>query len=113
MGAISEITESHENQKNSPSKLEQSRKKFSEVVSQSEATLFSSEKTQTILDECMEKRNSPTGYSSEKIQTILDECIEKRVSPSVLALKYNVYVSTIRDWIKKSGRSLQLGRYLV
>ena len=97
---ISDITESHENQRSSSSNLEklvQSREKLSEVVGQAEA--------------------ETTLFSSEKIQTILDECIEKRVSPAVLALKYNVCVSTIRDWIKKSGRSLpehtEHGRYLV
>ena len=50
---ISDITESHENQRNSSSNLEklvQSRKKPSEVIGQAEAeaTLFSSEKYQTI-----------------------------------------------------------------
>ena len=50
---ISDITESHENQRSSSSNLEklvQSREKLSEVVGQAEAeaTLFSSEKIQTI-----------------------------------------------------------------
>ena len=88
---ISDVTESHENQRNSSSNLEKSRKKLSEVLGQLETTSF----------------------SSEKIQTIVDECIKRRVSPFVLALKYNVCVSTIKDWIKKSGRSLKLGRFLV
>jgi ribosomal protein S25 len=81
---ISDVTESHENLE----KLVQSRKELSAVLGKVEATSF----------------------SPEKIQTILDECIEKRVSPTVLALKYNVGVSTIRYWITKSGRCLQLGR---
>ena len=45
-------------------------------------------------------------FSKEERRTIVEECTEKFVSPTVLAQRFGVNVTTIRDWVKSAGKKL-------
>lgn len=45
-------------------------------------------------------------FTHEEKELIIKECTEDLVSPSVLATKYNVSVTAIRDWVKTAGKVL-------
>ena len=51
-------------------------------------------------------KRSAKDFSPEERKAIVDECTEKFVSPAVLAQKYNVNVTAIRDWVKNAGKKL-------
>ena len=45
-------------------------------------------------------------FSKEERRTIVEECTEKFVSPTVLAQRFGVNVTAIRDWVKNAGKKL-------
>ena len=45
-------------------------------------------------------------FSPETIAAAVSECVDKKMSVAVVATKYEVCYSTIRKWVKRSGKTL-------